>query len=81
MSVLFACAGHLLIDLPLFGLPIVLLAGAVTWIVRADRRREQAESASDGGRVALAGDDLLEELGELSSDPSPGVMLAGDRLA
>jgi hypothetical protein len=39
MIPVLACAGHVLIDLPLFGSPVLLLAGAVTWMVRSERRR------------------------------------------
>jgi hypothetical protein len=38
-AAILACAGHVLIDLPLFGSPVLLLAGAVAWMVRAERRR------------------------------------------
>ena len=38
-AAILACAGHVLVDLPLFGSPILLLAGAVAWIVRSERRR------------------------------------------
>ena len=34
-----ACAGHVLIDLPLFGLPVFALIGGVWWITRQERRR------------------------------------------
>ncbi len=39
MSLLFACASHLLIDLPLFGGPVVMVLGAVFVMARAERRR------------------------------------------
>jgi hypothetical protein len=43
MTPIIACAGHVLIDLPLFGSPILLLAGAVAWMVRSERRRADRE--------------------------------------
>jgi hypothetical protein len=39
-----AHAGHLLIDIPLFGGPVVILAVALMWSSRRERRREEAES-------------------------------------
>jgi hypothetical protein len=48
-----ACAGHVLIDLPLFGAPVLLLGGGVWFTTRAERRR-----ASDGG-LAQSADRLL----------------------
>jgi hypothetical protein len=36
---LLACASHLLVDLPLFGGPVVLLAGGVFLTARGERRR------------------------------------------
>jgi hypothetical protein len=35
-----AHAGHLLIDIPLFGGPVFILAGALIWSSRRERRRE-----------------------------------------
>jgi hypothetical protein len=34
-----ACASHLLIDLPLFGAPVLLLGGGVWFTTRAERKR------------------------------------------
>ena len=34
-----ACASHVLIDLPLFGAPVLLLGGGVWWTTRSERRR------------------------------------------
>ncbi len=34
-----ACAGHVLIDLPLFGAPVLLLGGGVWWTTRSERKR------------------------------------------
>ena len=41
-----AHAGHLLIDIPLFGGPVFILAGALIWSSRRERRREQAGQGS-----------------------------------
>ena len=35
MTVLYACASHLLVDLPLFAGPVVLIVSAVVLITRA----------------------------------------------
>ena len=35
-----ACAGHVLIDLPVFGGPIVMLVGWIMYVVKRERRRE-----------------------------------------
>jgi len=51
-----ACAGHVLIDLPLFGAPVFLLGGGVWWTTRSERKR-----AAGGGR----GDQLGDSLGVL----------------
>ena len=37
-----AHAGHLLVDIPLFGGPVLILAGALIWSSRRERRREEA---------------------------------------
>ena len=37
-----AHAGHLLIDIPLFGGPVFILAGALIWSTRRERKRQQA---------------------------------------
>jgi hypothetical protein len=37
-----AHAGHLLIDIPLFGGPVFILAGALIWSTRRERRRDEA---------------------------------------
>jgi hypothetical protein len=34
-----ACASHVLIDLPLFGAPVLILGGGVLWTARQERRR------------------------------------------
>jgi hypothetical protein len=41
-----AHAGHLLIDIPLFGGPVFILAGALIWSTRRERRREEAGHGS-----------------------------------
>ncbi len=40
MSALYACASHLLVDLPLFGGPVLFVVAAVLLISRSERRRE-----------------------------------------
>jgi hypothetical protein len=40
----FAHFGHVLIDLPLFGGPVILLAAALVWSSRRERRREREGS-------------------------------------
>lgn len=37
-----ACASHLLVDLPLFGSPVLFVAGAVLLIRRSELRRSPA---------------------------------------
>jgi hypothetical protein len=44
-----AHAGHILIDIPLFGGPVVILAAALVWSSRRERRREEAESGESPG--------------------------------
>jgi hypothetical protein len=39
MSLVIACADHLLVDLPLFGCPVAVLAGAIFLIARVERKR------------------------------------------
>jgi hypothetical protein len=39
-----ACAGHVLIDLPVFGGPVLMLAAWILYIVRRERRQEQGVS-------------------------------------
>jgi hypothetical protein len=34
-----ACAGHLLVDLPLFGAPVLTIGGVLFLMARGDRRR------------------------------------------
>ena len=41
-----AHAGHVLIDLPLFGGPVFVLAGALFWSARRERRREERERST-----------------------------------
>ena len=38
--IVFAHAGHILIDLPLFGGPVIFLAAALVWSTRRERRRQ-----------------------------------------
>jgi cytochrome c-type biogenesis protein CcmH/NrfF len=42
MITLPACASHLLVDLPLFGGPIVMVVLAVVLMARSERRRAQS---------------------------------------
>lgn len=44
-----ACASHLLIDLPLFGGPVVMVLGAMLLMARAERRRARDRPALPGG--------------------------------
>ncbi len=46
MTVLYACASHLLVDLPLFGGPALMIIAAVALITRAERRRAGANPPS-----------------------------------
>ncbi|MFL5781335.1 MAG: hypothetical protein ACJ760_08490 [Thermoleophilaceae bacterium] len=46
MIIPLAHAGHLLIDIPLFGGPVFILAGALIWSTRRERRREEAGRGS-----------------------------------
>jgi len=39
MTPVLACASHLLVDLPLFGGPVVMVIGTVFWMARAERKR------------------------------------------
>jgi len=39
---ILACAGHLLLDVPIFVGPVALLTGWVLYIARRERRRERA---------------------------------------
>lgn len=51
-----ACASHLLVDLPLFGAPVLFVVGAVLLIRRSERRRfaAAADQAGAGGSVDAA---------------------------
>jgi hypothetical protein len=33
----FACAGHVLLDLPVFGGPVLMLVGWILYVIRRDR--------------------------------------------
>jgi cytochrome c-type biogenesis protein CcmH/NrfF len=41
MTPILACASHLLVDLPLFGGPVVMVIAAVVLMTRAERRRSK----------------------------------------
>ncbi|HEY7830261.1 MAG TPA: hypothetical protein VIC06_06820 [Solirubrobacteraceae bacterium] len=61
MSVL-ACSGHLLIDLPIFMGPLVLLVGWLLMMTRRARRSEQSEQSENAltpAYVAEVGNDLM----------------------
>ncbi len=61
MSVL-ACSGHLLIDLPIFMGPVVLLVGWLLLMTRRARRCEQSEQSENTltpAYVAEVGKDLM----------------------
>lgn len=46
--IVLACASHVLIDLPLFGGPVLTLAGGVVWTTRKERRRAREDAAEEG---------------------------------
>jgi cytochrome c-type biogenesis protein CcmH/NrfF len=52
MSLVIACASHLLVDLPLFGGPVVMVVGAVVMMARAERRRASQSRSSPAVRSA-----------------------------
>ncbi len=45
MSPVLACAGHVLVDLPLFGGPVVMVIATVVLMARSERRRARRRSA------------------------------------
>ncbi len=48
-----ACAGHVLVDLPLFGAPVLFVVGAVLLIRRSERRRYgEGETTAGSGPAA-----------------------------
>jgi len=49
IGVFLACSGHVLIDLPIFMGPVVLLAGWLTVVTRRARKRERLEEIITGG--------------------------------
>ena len=57
MTGLLACTSHLLVDLPLFAAPVLFVLGAVFFISRSERRRED-----DGGESALGRPGASHEL-------------------
>jgi hypothetical protein len=46
MTLVLAHAGHLLIDIPLYGGPVFILAGALLWSTRRERRRQANERST-----------------------------------
>jgi hypothetical protein len=69
MTGLFACASHLLVDLPLFGGPVLFVVAAVALISRSERRRAGEEGPSSGFGAAAGPDGLP------SSGAAPGEKL------
>jgi hypothetical protein len=53
MTVILACASHLLIDLPLFGGPVLLLGGGVLYTTRRERR-STTSAKQPANRSAIA---------------------------
>jgi hypothetical protein len=47
---LLACAGHLLLDLPLCGAPVFVLGGSLTWTMLHARRSSADSIAEAPGR-------------------------------
>jgi hypothetical protein len=43
-DVLYACAGHVLVDIPIFGGPVVVLGGWLTWTTLRSRREGGEET-------------------------------------
>ncbi len=68
MTGLVACASHLLVDLPLFGGPVLFVVAAVALISRSERRRagEAGPGAGpDGPRSGPAHGEKLHRLQEI----------------
>ncbi len=51
MTGLYACASHLLVDLPLFGGPVLFVIAAVLLISRSERRRAAQDNAQAVGSL------------------------------
>ena len=43
-----ACSGHVLLDLPIFMGPVVILVGWLLFVTRRERRRESAQAKRSG---------------------------------
>jgi hypothetical protein len=56
MTALYACASHLLVDLPLFGGPAVMIIAAIALITRTERRRARASSRATSPAARPPGD-------------------------
>lgn len=57
----FACAGHVLVDLPVFGGPIVMLIGWVLYVAR--RERSRTDSAELGESAPAPASSLVRGAG------------------
>lgn len=57
MTTVLACTGHVLIDLPIFMGPVVVLAGWLLLTTRRARRRERLEGAGSANEVGASRDD------------------------
>ena len=49
MTPVLACASHLLVDLPLFGGPVVMVIAAVVLMTRSERRKGRRPQAPSAG--------------------------------
>jgi hypothetical protein len=52
MTGLYACASHVLVDLPLFGGPVLFVVAAVLLVSRNERRRAAREEVRSPATVA-----------------------------
>ena len=53
-AITLACAGHVLIDLPVFGGPVAMLVGWVLYMVRRERAGEVEDEVEPRGTEAGA---------------------------
>jgi hypothetical protein len=54
VNAVFACAADLLVDAPLFALPVLFLTGAMLFVIRSERRRALAGCAGSANELAHA---------------------------
>ena len=47
MTIPIACTGHVLVDLPIFGGPVLVLGGWLVWTTLKHRRQTSASPATD----------------------------------